>query len=1030
MAAKTLGFKLTIDGVEYSLEQLKKLATQAEKVDTATSNVGKGGTGGIDKIGQSAEQASAKTEKLVTSTEKVGLTTEQQLQNFGKFARGVTGAFSAAATAAQFFGGSSADATKVAEQAQKAFNVVLGVSAALEAGLALKKLLTVGATKQQTIASTQAIVAVEGQAAATTALAATEAVATTTTLTLTGAIKALGAAIKSNPIGIILTLASAAVIIYDQLKDTTDELADANERLDNATRKLIQAQDEQLNTSKRLLEVEIANAEATNATLEDLLALRIKGLDKEKEIANNKIEILENAAKAEERIEELRYNQGTINKEEFEKRKLAIEQKYAPQIFTLTQSIEDTKTKIQVDSIKTREQIEERNRKFAFESAQFRISLLTNSYKKELENLNETLKQENIAVSKSTLTQAQKFQRLAEIGLTYQKDYQELIKKFNEENEKLTEDAARDVENINKAAREEEISELKQSYADKIKLFVENTQKLNEVQYVNPIDLDDEAVKSSFEGLLLRLKDLEPELSKTFKTLNIDLKNNIDKFSAEQIKVLDFFIQKYGKAYQKIQEVIKSEGAKAITNINELSQNVADNEALTLEDRIEKAQDSYNIDFENYKKAELDKIRLFLESSGIIKDDLEKQILIYQKRLDKIKESGAIEIAISKRIAQIVKEDNIGKSEGDEEYYNKITELTKKYAITSDMSLSQIAKSTEKYNKEKEALDNEYFIKTNQNNRTRLQNENTELSKNLETNKEQIAKNNAEIAKLDSELNQKQRDNAKKTLEEQQAARIAKINELKTIIAEFETLINNFASVTAQGFSLRLQGLEIDLNKQLEQISQDAQRIDGESQESFLKRQELVNQKRIEAEKIYQAQKKQIEKEAQIASLKIQIAQATASAAQSVLSVLAAPPPIGGNPILQGILIAANAAIALAQIGQITQQISMVQSMARGGFLRGPSHEQGGIKYQGGGVEVEGNESVINRRSTLAYAPLLSQINMQGGGRPIYVNSVMDSRMAEVLASTKQEPIRAYVLEKDITKSQAVNRRLDQLASY
>jgi hypothetical protein len=104
--------------------------------------------------------------------------------------------------------------------------------------------------------------------------------------------------------------------------------------------------------------------------------------------------------------------------------------------------------------------------------------------------------------------------------------------------------------------------------------------------------------------------------------------------------------------------------------------------------------------------------------------------------------------------------------------------------------------------------------------------------------------------------------------------------------------------------------------------------------------------------------------------------------------------------------------------------------MARGGFLRGPSHEQGGIKYQGGGVEVEGNESVINRRSTLAYAPLLSQINMQGGGRPIYVNNVMDSRMAEVLASVKNEPIRAYVLEQDITKSQAVNRRLEELASY
>ena len=42
----------------------------------------------------------------------------------------------------------------------------------------------------------------------------------------------------------------------------------------------------------------------------------------------------------------------------------------------------------------------------------------------------------------------------------------------------------------------------------------------------------------------------------------------------------------------------------------------------------------------------------------------------------------------------------------------------------------------------------------------------------------------------------------------------------------------------------------------------------------------------------------------------------------------------------------------------------------------------------------------------------------------------MDSRMAEVLASTRNEPIRAYVLEQDITKSQAVNRRLEELASF
>jgi hypothetical protein len=79
---------------------------------------------------------------------------------------------------------------------------------------------------------------------------------------------------------------------------------------------------------------------------------------------------------------------------------------------------------------------------------------------------------------------------------------------------------------------------------------------------------------------------------------------------------------------------------------------------------------------------------------------------------------------------------------------------------------------------------------------------------------------------------------------------------------------------------------------------------------------------------------------------------------------------------------------------------------------------------------LEGNEAVINRRSTLQYSGLLSQINESGGGRPLLVNNIMDSRLAEVLASVKSEPIRAYVLEQDITKSQAVNRRLEELATF
>jgi hypothetical protein len=93
----------------------------------------------------------------------------------------------------------------------------------------------------------------------------------------------------------------------------------------------------------------------------------------------------------------------------------------------------------------------------------------------------------------------------------------------------------------------------------------------------------------------------------------------------------------------------------------------------------------------------------------------------------------------------------------------------------------------------------------------------------------------------------------------------------------------------------------------------------------------------------------------------------------------------------------------------------------------GPSHEYGGVKFQGGGIELEGNESVINRVSTVNYMGLLSQINQSGGGRPIGPG-YDDSRIVEAIAKQRNTPIRAYVVESDITAKQETARRLEKLS--
>jgi len=262
-----------------------------------------------------------------------------------------------------------------------------------------------------------------------------------------------------------------------------------------------------------------------------------------------------------------------------------------------------------------------------------------------------------------------------------------------------------------------------------------------------------------------------------------------------------------------------------------------------------------------------------------------------------------------------------------------------------------------------------------------------------------------EQVKATSEAETKKQEQFKKTLDNLNLA-------LQTI----SKALSDVASLVAQSFQIELDTLEYRYQTAMGNIVGDT---------------EEANQKRIETEKAYQAEKAQIERKAQLASLKFTLASALASGAQAVVAALALAPP--ASFIIAGI----NAGITAVQVGLIQTQINDLQSrpLRRGGLLQGgglvsgPSHEQGGV-YAGGGYTLEGNEAVINRQSTLQYSGLLSQINQSGGGRPIVVQSAMDSRLVEALAKQKSEPIRAYVVEQDITRAQTINRRLEQLASF
>lgn len=260
------------------------------------------------------------------------------------------------------------------------------------------------------------------------------------------------------------------------------------------------------------------------------------------------------------------------------------------------------------------------------------------------------------------------------------------------------------------------------------------------------------------------------------------------------------------------------------------------------------------------------------------------------------------------------------------------------------------------------------------------------------------------ILKYYLEQQQKEEDDAAKKRKKQ-------YTDLAKNFKDIAQAINGFASVIADSYKMQLERLQISNEAQLEQIVGDT---------------EQANAKRIELTKEYEAQKKAIEKQAEITSLRFSLLNAVANSAEAISKTYAA---YGGTPAAF-VAAAIAAAVNVAQVGIITQQLNMAKSMKQGGFIvNGPSHEQGGVMMNGG-YNLEGGEAVINRVSTAKYSGLLNTISMAGGGKPILVNNFDDSRIVDALAKQKQEPIRAYVVEQDISQKQAVSKRLQQLSKF
>ena len=1085
MAERTIGLRLKIDGVEQTITNIKQLEST---ITTARDKLGTVAIGSKEFKRLTGEIQKAETElgKLRQQTEGIGF--EKQLEGFGKFTGGITSSFAAATAAVQLFGSDTEEVSKAAATAQNLLTVAIGARGIAETIAGAKIVATTIATKAQTIATNianlslkslyatmianpiGAVLAVVGAlAAAFIALSDSTkkqitvqdeinkamTVSQTKTDTQIAKIEQLNNVVQDVTINEKTrnqALSELKKILPDinglTLKQTTttDALSKAIERYVVKLNKQVQVEQlgELLKQKAQKLD------EAKNKTLDEEISLwdqivgfnngyyaQIKAGERllenrnkaQKEYnealdayVNASAEVaksdLEAAASEQKRLDQIEANKKAYDasianqrrrneliQSELQKNLANLELAYKEEVKLAREKGEDV-TLVEKVFLKNRAKLFEDYKKefIAIQTSIFtELNTLTSgSYLIQESELKKTQKAQKeelekfyddlIVIAEKSITEADKFvSAQSKVVVEAKKKESTALEELNKKR------------GILEGTIEQGRTQAIQDNAKKqLKILEDNYEKAKQAT----IAAQDKEAKLRKERGAINEKEIEEEKAK--------IRKDFQQTQLAQQQLFDAQL-----AAQRKQTIL--DGAKAYNDI--LNQQDSD--------RLNRDQEIFLMEFELFSENEKRKIRAAIEAQEIRKKNgeeltedekkkLEELVQYYITQYDtiseEVKKRRLKEIEYGKQAIEFDKQSVDARLESETEFTEKLLEL-KDQLIGEDS-----VKKREKINKQIELLEAKHaqeLLKIEEDKLIKkleiLKKDptiNEEERKNIELAllelKKQYSDKQIQIDKLTNELNLKQFDFFFKELTAKQQKSLAL---LSFAADQFSRGLQALSSAFAQSFTLQLEKLEIAHENHVQTINEQ----DAAGQE-----------KRKEADKIFEAQKKEIEKEARLSSLRFSIAQTIADTASATIKTFA---QYGFSPAAY-VANAIGAVIAIANIAQIQQQINTVKSMARGGFLRGPSHEQGGIKYQGGGVEVEGNESVINRRSTLAYAPLLSQINMQGGGKPIYVNNVMDSRMAEILAATKQEPIRAYVLEKDITKSQAVNRRLEQLASY
>lgn len=1013
MAEKTIGIRIQLNGINGVVKDIQTLEKfiQEAKADLKQLEIG---SDLFSQLTTEISTAEGQLRRLNQQTE--ALTNEKKAEGIGKLGAGISSSFAAATAAVSLFGDKNEEVSKAAAQAQNLLTIALSTRGIMEVK-----------TGAQIVAKT---IAEKASAAAT--------VATTT------ATRTLYATLAANPYGAIVAaigLLVAAFVAFgaeeekqiektktlndiriESLQSIADEqlqiqiltqiLNDSNASLD--AKKGAYAELQKLVPTLTNLTYEQAQAEGVlNAYIEtqlSLLKLRAEARAIEEFLVEQKKLEIKNAEqlaaaqerqrKEEERLKEAKMAYNGATKEELEVYKRFKDYKLAvgPKELTLEEKLLKLRTEIA--------EIESKN------------TTIIDKQKKSVDNSNKTEQQRNKEREAYIQLLIQEIKLTSDLLVQSQKlaDFDNELVKSTEEKIQAAEGYAKELEKL------KAFSELyKKATGDLLPV----QDKLGEVftdvtllaeKYINSLDVAvytlesakestkdfDEGIKRLGEGLnpeqLQLLQDFANNYKEIFSTIQMlqQFKGKALGFTVEDFqKVVTDLNLSLGKItrdpYERSAEEITAAKVTAQERYNVVKQSFVDEYTLYLQAQ-EKKKGLTDAEIKNNEKTTREIAAATFESLAGVGNELLKFEQGVFKTAEKI-------VELNKKLQELAPAARAGFIVSNAEEIAKQYGTTIPIVLRNEKALSDLqAEIAKKTFDEKKEFSNAIFL---------LEADLAQQGIDIDT-----LTYEQKLVLLEKFL-AKEVEKTKTAEQEKEDARKKTIDSISEGLDQFNNLVGRLASVTSQYYAFQLKQLEDSSRKLQEQVVGDT---------------EEANKKRLELESQYQKQKAEIEKRAQVRSLQLQLAQAIADGAQAVLSVIEVPP-----------LAIAVGLLAAAQVALIAQQLAYVQSLAGGGRVRmsaggmvmGPAHEYGGVSFANG-VNLEGGESVINRQSSLNYGGLLSTINQSGGGAPLInnaSNSLMEERLLQAIAKTKNEPIRAYVLSSEITNSQAINRKLDELST-